>query len=214
MNKLQIIEATEQFVKEQMQADATGHDWQHVCRVRNLALQLARVELADLFIVELAALLHDVDDYKLVGDAAANLPKATQWLAQMEVDADATNHILTIINQLSYKGAGVATPMSTIEGCVVQDADRLDAIGAIGIARTFVYGGAKGREMYNPDAAAVQHQSFEEYKNSNGTTLNHFYEKLLLLKDRMNTSAAKEIAEKRHQFMLSFLAEFYEEVGL
>ncbi len=214
MNKKKVIADTEQYVKEEMLADATGHDWQHVCRVRNTALQLACIENADLFVVEMAALLHDLDDYKLTGDASAHLPRATRWLDRMGVDPSIARQVLDIITHLSFKGADVATPMSDKEGCVVQDADRLDAIGAIGIARTFAYGGAKGRTMYVPGDEPVQHKSFEEYKNSTGATINHFYEKLLLLKDRMNTSAAKDMAEKRHQFMLDFLRQFSEEVGL
>ena len=176
-----------------------------------MAMKLAETEKADLFIVEMAALLHDLDDYKIAGGSTECLPQATTWLKESGVGEKELQHILSIINQLSFKGAGVETPMSSIEGYVVQDADRLDAIGAIGIARTFMYGGAKGRQMYNSNEKVVMHQSFNEYKKSSSSVIGHFYEKLLLLKDRMNTALAKQIAEERHSFMEHFLKQFYSE---
>lgn len=214
MDKKQIIAATGRFVREQMQADATGHDWLHVERVRRMALRLAAEEGADTFVVELAALLHDLDDYKVTGDLSGELPRAAGWLAQAGVGEAVGRRVLDIISRLSFKGAGVATPMADTEGCVVQDADRLDAIGAIGIARAFAYGGAKGRPLYDPDAAPSLHASEEEYKRNSSSTVNHFYEKLLLLKDRMNTPAARAIAEQRHRYMAGYLEQLYEEAGL
>lgn len=214
MDKKQIIAATERFVREQMQADATGHDWLHVERVRRMALRLAAHEGADPFVVGLAALLHDLDDYKITGDLSGELPRAARWLARAGVDEPTARRVLDIIARLSFKGAGVATPMADVEGCVVQDADRLDAIGAIGIARAFAYGGARGRALYDPQAAPVRHASEQEYKRNSSSTVNHFYEKLLLLKDRMNTPTARAIAQQRHRYMEEFLVQLYEETGL
>jgi len=212
MDKKTIISQTITFVKQQLKGDATGHDWWHVHRVWHMALTLAEKEGADLFVVQLAALLHDIADWKFHdGDDKKGEVIARQWLESLGLEEKVISHVCQIVSDISFKGAGVATNMKTIEGKVVQDADRLDAIGAIGIARAFAYGGYKKREMYNPEIKPLLHQSFEQYKNSEGTTVNHFYEKLLLLKNRMNTQSALQIAEERHQFMEVFLDEFLKE---
>jgi len=208
----QIIQRTEEFVRETLAADSTGHDWWHINRVRNVALKLAKTEGADPYIVELAALLHDIADWKFhAGDITAGATKARQWLTSLGVDETIQARVAQIILTVSFKGAGVKNEVDTLEGQVVQDADRLDALGAIGIARTFAYGGHFNRVMYDPEEKPVQHATFEQYKSSKGTTINHFYEKLLLLKDRLNTKAAKEFAESRHKFVEDFLHEFYDE---
>lgn len=214
MNEQQIIDQTIAHVKQEMLGEGSGHDWWHVHRVWINAKNIAAGEQANIFVVELAALLHDIADWKFHdGDDTKGGEVAKAWLSKFDIDANTITHICDIINHLSYKGAGVETSMSSIEGQIVQDADRLDAIGAIGIARTFTYGESKNREIYNPDIAPQMHNSFEEYKNSEGTTINHFYEKLLLLKDRMNTKTTKAIAAERHAFMLNFLEQFYKEMN-
>ena len=206
----EILRRTEAFVRERMHGEGSGHDWWHVDRVRRMALRLAREEGADPYVTELAALLHDVADHKFHdGDETAGPRAARAWLTQAGADAETVAHVCDIIAALSYKGAGVPTPMATSEGAVVQDADRLDAIGAIGIARTFAYGGSRGRPMHDPEGDAPEmHDSFDRYKASAGPTINHFHEKLLLLRDRMNTPAARRIAEDRHRFMQEFLDRF------
>jgi uncharacterized protein len=212
MSKTHILSKTEDYVRQKLEGEGSGHDWWHIHRVRNTALALAKQEHADLFIVEITALLHDIADHKFHGgDEEIGPTTARNWLEQTEVEASIIIHVCDIIRDVSYKGAEVATPMKTIEGKVVQDADRLDALGAIGIARAFAYGGYKGRELYNPNITPETHDSFEAYKKSTGPTLNHFYEKLLLLKDRMNTEAGKKEAEKRHQFMQEYVNQFLNE---
>ena len=207
-----IIEKTCQFVEQKLAGDGSGHDWWHIYRVWNLAKNIAAQEGANSLIVELSALLHDIADWKFHdGDDTKGPQMAEQFLLENKVAREVINPVVEIVATISYKGAGVATPMQTLEGKVVQDADRLDAIGAMGIARTFAYGGHKNRLMYHPDEKPVMHQSFAEYKKNTGHTINHFYEKLLLLKDRMNTGSAKQMAEGRHQFMQSYLDQFFEE---
>ncbi len=214
MTNQEIIKATLSHVKQTMLGEGSGHDWWHVHRVWLNAKQICDKEQADLFIVELAALLHDIADWKFHdGNEHKGAEVAQEWLNKFDIEQPVISHICQIITDVSYKGAGVETPMHSIEGKIVQDADRLDAIGAIGIARTFAYGGNKHREMYNPDIKPVMHASFEEYKKNEGTTINHFYEKLLLLKDRMNTETGKMIAKKRHEVMESFLNSFYNEIN-
>jgi uncharacterized protein len=206
-----ILRRTEAFVRERMHAEGS-HDWWHVDRVRRTALRLAGEEGADPYVTELAALLHDVADHKFHdGDETAGPRTARAWLTQAGADAETTEHVCAIIAALSYKGAGVPTPMATPEGAVVQDADRLDAIGAIGIARAFAYGGSRGRALYEPNEAPELHDSFDRYKASTGASINHFHEKLLLLRDRMNTPAARRIAEARHRFMQEYLDRFHAE---
>jgi len=207
-----IIDKTCQFVEQKLAGDGSGHDWWHIYRVWNLAKTIATQEGAHIQVVELSALLHDIADWKFHdGDDTKGPQMAEQFLLENKVARDVIDPVVEIVATISYKGAGVATPMQSIEGKVVQDADRLDAIGAMGIARTFAYGGHKNRLMYHPDEKPVMHQSFAEYKKNTGHTINHFYEKLLLLKDRMNTASAKKMAEGRHQFMQSYLDQFYEE---
>lgn len=206
---MEIIKKTEKYVEKTLKNDGTGHDWWHVHRVRKTSLELGQKENADLFVVELAALLHDIADWKFHGGDDTKGPEtARKWLQKFDLEENIIDQVCKIIEEISFKGAGVKTKMTTIEGKVVQDADRLDALGAIGIARTFAYGGNKNREIYNPEIKPQFHQSFEEYKKNQGTSLNHFYEKLLLLKDLMNTKTGKEIAEKKHQFMKQFLDNF------
>ncbi|MTI88080.1 MAG: HD domain-containing protein [Balneolaceae bacterium] len=212
MDKKEILSKTENHVHETLEGEGTGHDWWHIHRVRNTALKLAREEEADLFVVELAALLHDIADHKFHdGDEEIGSKTAQQWLQNLEVEPSITKHVCDIIRNVSYKGSEVETPMATLEGKVVQDADRLDALGAIGIARAFAYGGHKGRELHNPNTKLESHDSFEAYKNSSGPTINHFYEKLLLLKDRMNTTTGLQLARERHRFMQNYLAQFMDE---
>lgn len=206
------IAQTEALVRNTLGKDSTGHDWWHIHRVRNLALTIAKEEEADLTIVELAALLHDVWDHKLYnGDLTVAPREARKWLQSLAVPAKATEEIVTIIERISFKGAHVPDEPLSLTGQCVQDADRLDAIGAIGIARTFAYGGSKGRLLYDPDHPPTLHDNFESYAGSTAPTINHFYEKLLLLKDRMHTATAKRMAEERHAFMEVYLEQFYQE---
>lgn len=210
--KTETIKNTEVFVREKLDGEGSGHDWWHIHRVRNMALSIAKQEKADLFVVELAALLHDIADHKFHnGDETIGPKVAGEWLTSENVEPNVILHIQEIIKDLSFKGANVATPMKTIEGKVVQDADRLDAIGAIGIARAFAYGGHKNRELHNPEIEPTPHDTFEAYKKNTGPTVNHFYEKLFLLIDRMNTKAGRRIAEARHEYMKDFLKRFYAE---
>lgn len=212
MEKGQAIEKTVEFVKSSFENAEGSHDWWHVYRVWQNAIHIAEQEKADLLVVQLAALLHDIADWKFHhGDDTVGPRLAKEWLKKLSVDEEIIAHVCEIIQGLSFKGAGVKTQMSTMEGMVVQDADRLDAIGAVGIARAFAYGGHKGREIYNPEIKPEHHKSFEQYKNSMSTTINHFYEKLLLLKDLMNTETARKIAEKRHAFMELYLQTFINE---
>ncbi len=198
-------------VKEHCQHDSSGHDWWHIYRVVNLAKHIGEKEGANIQVIETAALLHDLDDWKLSGSDSLTLPIARKLLLDNNATSDFIEKIVTIINEVSYKGAGTETKPSSIEGMAVQDADRLDAIGAIGIARTFAYGGHKKQPMHDPNLAPTLHNSYDEYKNTRTSTINHFYEKLLLLKDRLNTDTAKEIGLQRHQFMAQFLEQFYAE---
>jgi len=212
MDSKKLIEKTRLYVEKELAGDGSGHDWWHVYRVWSIAKKIAQKENADQTIVEIAALLHDIADWKFNdGDESAGPRQAAAWLNKNGVDPGLVDEVCEIISTLSYKGAGVATPMRTIEGKIVQDADRLDAIGAVGIARTFAYGGNKNRLMYHPEESPVMHESFEHYKNNKGHTINHFHEKLLLLKDRMNTESAKNLAEQRHLFMENYLDRFHKE---
>ena len=211
MNNPEIIQNTKQFIESEFRSEGSGHDWFHVERVQKMALRIGEQEGCDLFIVEMAALLHDLDDWKLNGSESVTGFKTKKWLDFIGLDGEKALHILKITEDVSFKGAGMETPVQSIEAAVVQDADRLDAIGAIGIARTFTYGGHKSRLIYDPSISPVMHTDFEEYKKSTAPTLNHFYEKLLLLKDRMNTETARIIAEQRHQFMNDYLTQFHHE---
>ena len=206
----EIISRAEAFVKQELGKDSSGHDWWHIFRVTNTARQLAQLENADLFVCELAALLHDIADEKLNPSKDAGLQKVENWLLQNEVPAAETAQVMEIISTMSYNG-GHNKPMQTLEGKIVQDADRLDALGALGIARTFAYAGHKGHLMHNPELAVRSEMTKEEYRNSESTAINHFYEKLLKLKGLMNTKAGKQMAAERHKFMEDFLAQFYQE---
>ncbi len=212
MDKQRIIDKTVEFVKETLKGAEGGHDWWHIYRVWNLSKKIAKVENVNLFVVELGALLHDIADSKFYnGNDTIGAEKAERFLKSAGVDRDTINHVKNIILNISFKGGKVKQTFSSPELNVIQDADRIDAIGAIGIARTFNYGGFKNREIYNPGIKPNLNMTKEEYKNSTAPTINHFYEKLLLLKDRMNTETGKKMAEARHKFMLDFLDEFYEE---
>ena len=211
MNKKLMIEKTKEFVKEKLYGEGSGHDWFHIERVYNLSRYLAEKENADSFIVEMAALLHDIDDWKFSSNNDNNPTNTEVFLKKIQVNEEDLIKIIKIINTISFKGGVVDSSQETIEGKVVQDADRLDAIGAIGIARTFAYGGNKNRVIYDPNIKPINFTTLAEVKNENNHTINHFYEKLLKLKDLMNTKSAKEIAEKRHKYMEEFLNEFYSE---
>lgn len=202
-----IIARAQDYVHGILEHEATGHDWSHIARVTKLAKQLGQQEGADLFICELAALLHDLVDSKLTHLAHTGVPQVRNWLADNGVTPEESAHIMEIITTLSFKGGG-GEPMTTIEGKVVQDADRLDALGAIGIARVFTYSGAKRRKLHDPSLKPRVQLSEAEYRNEEGTAINHFYEKLLTLKDRMNTTSGKVMASERHAFMELFLRQF------
>ncbi len=211
MMQTDIIEKTKQYVKQELNQDSS-HDWWHIYRVHALAVKLAEKEGGDLLVIELAALLHDIADWKFNhGDLSIGEKKIILWLNELEVNQETIADVCKIVRSTSFKGLGVPEEALSLEGQIVQDADRLDAMGAIGIGRTFAYGGYKGREMYNPSIAPVQHQTFESYQQSKGTTINHFHEKLLHLKERINTKTGKALAEKRHLFMQTFLEEFLSE---
>jgi len=211
MTNDEILQRTADHVRQVFQDDSSGHDWWHVHRVWRMALRLAQQEGGDPFVVALAALLHDLDDWKLQPSGDGGPVQAEAWLRELAVAPEVRAHVCAIITHLSFKGAGVENRIDTLEGRVVQDADRLDAIGAIGIARAFAYGGSRGRAMHDPEQAPVLHGTFEQYQRSQGTTVNHFHEKLLLLKARLNTAAAKRLAEERHACMEGFLEQFLAE---
>ena len=209
-----LISQTADYVCQTLAADSS-HDWFHVERVWRNACAIAREEGGDLAVVELAALLHDIGDWKFhSGDDTVGPRLAREWMAGLDVSPASIDHVCDIIARLSFKDAGVKTQMPTLEGSIVQDADRLDAIGAIGIARAFAYGGHAGRAIYDPDVPPEEHHSFAAYKQNKGPTINHFYEKLLLLKDRMNTAAGRRLAAERHEFMEQFLTRFFVEWGV
>ncbi|MNC18266.1 putative hydrolase [compost metagenome] len=202
-----IIIAAEQFAKAELEHDPTGHDWWHVHRVNQMAGRLARSEGADAFICAVAALLHDVADEKLNESKEAGLQKVSSWLERQPVEEEDSRHIIEIIANMSYN-AGANPPMRTLEGMVVQDADRLDAIGAIAIARTFLYAGWVGHPIYDPQITPRDSMSPKEYRQEKSTAINHFHEKLLKLKGLINTASAKPIAEERHRFMEQYLEQF------
>jgi len=211
-NQEEIIRKTAEYVRATLEGEASGHDWWHAYRVWKVAQTIGKQEGADLFVVELAALLHDIADWKFHdGDETVGPQKARTWLTSLHVQKDIIDHVCEIIETVSFKGAGVATPMRTLEGKVVQDADRLDAIGAIGIGRCFAFGGSKGRLMYDPQQKVLLHESAESYKKNDSTSLNHFYEKLFLVKDRINTKTARDIAQQRHEYMKVFVKRFLDE---
>ena len=212
MNQQEIIQKTADYIQQEFSDDSSGHDWWHIYRVWQTALHICNIEKADAFIVQLAALLHDLDDWKFNASEDETPLRAQGWLDSLSLDPSTTDAVCRIIKHISYKGANVENKMDSLEGFIVQDADRLDAIGAIGIARAFAYGGYKNRPLYDPASSPQLHQTFEQYKNSNSDTINHFHEKLLLLKDKMNTATAKRIAEQRHEVMVQFLNQFMDEI--
>ncbi len=213
MTNTEIIEETISFVKETLQGAEGGHDWFHIQRVFNNTLLIAKDEKVDILVVSLAALLHDIADAKFHdGDETLGPKIAVEFLSALPLEKQLIGHVVQIIENISFKSSlDSKQQFNSQELKVVQDADRLDAIGAIGIARAFNYGGYKNRELYNPDIAPNLEMTKEEYKKSQAPTLNHFYEKLLLLKDKMNTESGKKLAEKRHQFMLEYLEQFFKE---
>ncbi|UPA29703.1 HD domain-containing protein [Terrisporobacter glycolicus] len=207
MDKDVILKETKSFVKDKLYKEGSGHDWFHINRVYNLATYICEKEGGDKFIIKMASLLHDIDDWKF-----SNNNKTTEsFLESICVDEESIYKIMNIITTMSYKGGVVNSYQNNLEGKIVQDADRLDAMGAIGIARAFTYGGSKNILMYNPHIKPKNFQNLDEVKNLDNHTINHFYEKLLKLKDLINTDTAKQIAEERHRFMEIYLDEFYYE---
>lgn len=207
-----LIDSTILFVKQQLENAEGGHDWFHIERVYKNALLIADGEDCDLTVVKLGALLHDIADSKFHdGDESIGPKTARAFLKSQNASEDVIEHVIAIIENISFKGGNFEKTFHSKELEIVQDADRLDALGAIGIARAFNYGGFKNRTIFNPNVQPNLNMSKEEYKNSNGTTLNHFYEKLLLLKDKMNTETGKQIALERHNYMQNFLSQFYAE---
>lgn len=199
-------------VKNKFANDASGHDWWHIYRVWMVALRIAAHENADQQVVSLGALLHDIADHKFHGGDSSIGPRvAHDILLELGAQAKLIQQVVAIVEEVTFKGAAVATPVSSIEAACVQDADRLDAIGAIGIARAFSFGGSRNRLMHDPTSTPQLHANFDAYKNDNGATINHFYEKLLLLKDRMQTPFGKTLAEQRHQVMENYLEQFFAE---
>jgi uncharacterized protein len=223
MNKKEIIKKTEYFVKETLERDSTGHDWWHIHRVRNLAKRIARHEDADIFIVELAALLHDIGDYKFFqGDEKAGIAKVGEWLSSLEISPSLIDKIIEITSRISFmhslpdkgKGRGkrnFLTPALSKELMAVTDADRLDAMGAIGIARTFTYGGFFNRPIYDPAIKPSKFITKEEYKTTEAPSINHFYEKLLKLKNMMYTKLGRKMAKRRHRFLNLYLKQFFKD---
>jgi uncharacterized protein len=212
MNDSEIVNKTILFVKAKLENAEGGHDWFHIERVYKNARLIADGEVCDDTVLKLGALLHDIADSKFHnGDETIGPKIAREFLASNDVDETTIQNVINIIENISFKGGNTEKLFSSIELNIVQDADRLDAIGAIGIARTFNYGGFKNRPLYNPNIAPNLHMSKEEYKNSEAPTLNHFYEKLLLLKDKMNTETGKKIAQERHRYMEGFRSQFYAE---
>jgi len=217
MTNSEFVDATIQFVKKTLAEAEGGHDWFHIQRVFNNAIRIAKDEKVDILVVSLGALLHDIADSKFHnGDETVGPKVASSFLKSIAVDKSTIDHVVKIIENISFKSSlkdhtGHKTKFASNELEVVQDADRLDAIGAIGIARAFNYGGFKNRQLYNPEIAPNPKMTKEEYKKAKGPTINHFYEKLLLLKDKMNTKTGTKLAENRHQYMLDYLAQFEKE---
>lgn len=213
MDKRGMIASTAEYVKSVMSNEGTGHDWWHAYRVWRIALKIAKQEKeSDLLVVQLGALLHDIADWKFHGGSTKiGKEVARKWLEKAGADSETVEKVCDIVERISFKGAGVKDTMSSKEGRIVQDADRLDAMGAIGIARAFSYGGHIGRSIYDPRVKPKYHRSFDAYKASEPTTINHFYEKLLLLKDRMNTKEGRRLARRRDAFIRAYLKRFFEE---
>jgi len=212
MNKGKIIERTREYVKSVLEGEGSGHDWWHIYRVWRNAILIGKSEDVDMLVVELGALLHDIADYKFHdGDEKIGGQIARKWLENLGVEESIISQVVHVVDNVSFKGKRTKNSMESLEGKVVQDADRLDAVGAMGIARTFAYGGNRGNEIHNPDISPKLNMTKEDYKNHKGTQINHFYEKLLLLKDLMNTKTGKKMAEGRHKFMEEYLEQFFAE---
>lgn len=212
MDQSHILTKTESFVRETLQNAEGGHDWWHIHRVRNTALTIGRQEGADLFIVELGALLHDIADSKFHnGNDDIGPGKAVEFLQSIGCKKEDIDHVQNIVRYISYKGGHQSSEFQSRELDVIQDADRLDAIGAIGIARAFNYGGFKNRALHDPNIPPNLHMDVETYKKNNGPTINHFYEKLLLLKDLMNTDTGRRMAAERHDYLIGYLDQFFRE---
>lgn len=213
MTDQELIAKTAKFMKAKFAGESSGHDWWHLYRVWQLAKQIAAKEKgANATVVELGALLHDIADFKFHnGDLSAGPKAARVWLQSLNASEETIQGVCHIVEHVSFKGAGVANKMKSLEGRIVQDADRLDAIGAVGIARVFAFGGAHNRLIHDPDIQPQLHDSFETYATATPTAINHFYEKLLLLKDKMNTKTGQQMAARRHEFMEKYLQEFYAE---
>ncbi len=216
MNKQEIIDKTAQYARETLEGEGSGHDWWHIYRVWKMAQHIGQKEKADMFVVELAALLHDIADYKMHGgDDEIGARISRIWLEKQCVDEKNIVYVCEIVKELSFKGVKVGTKITTVEGMVVQDADRLDAVGAMGIARNFMTGAKFNEVMHDPKVVVPEYENKNEYIEAKGkkgrTVINHFYEKSLLLKDLMNTKTGKEIAQGRHMVMENFLKEFFDE---
>lgn len=210
MDKESIIKQTEEYIRKTLTGESSGHDWWHIYRVWKNAIHIGKEEDVDLFVVQLAALLHDIADWKFHSGDGSGSKLAREWLEKMEVEESVISHVSDIIENISFKGSGVKSEMRTKEGMVVQDADRLDALGAIGIARAFTTGASRGRVIYDPTVSIEK--KVEDYRvRDSYSTIHHFYDKLLLLKESMNTETAKKIAEERHIFMKEFLDRFFRE---
>ena len=210
MDSIAILEDARKYIRDLFAGEGSGHDYHHMLRVASTASMLAREEKADAFIVELAALLHDVDDVKLFPETAEGKLHARSFMARWKLDGETVERVIHIIEQVSFKGTDSEVPDS-IEGMCVQDADRLDAIGAIGIARAFAYGGNHNRPLYDPEVPPMLDMDEKAYRGRKSHTLNHFYEKLFLLKDMMNTESGRRLAQKRHEYMENFVSEFLDE---
>lgn len=212
MNIKDTITAVEAEMKAKFEGEGSGHDWEHIARVWRNAVMLAEAEGADVYVAALGALLHDIADHKFHNHSLEEGPvQAADAVRRHGGDEALAQRVAAIVAEVSFKGAGVPTPVSSLEAAVVQDADRLDAIGAIGIARAFAYGGSKGRPLYAPGKDPKLHTDFESYARDQGATINHFYEKLLLLKDRMHTDTGRKLALERHAFMELYLKNFFAE---
>ena len=211
MKEEKILEVVSDFVEQKLSGEGSGHDWWHIVRVQQMAEKLALAEGGDSFICQLAALVHDLVDDKLVADEGLALAEVRGLLTRAGVAAGQTDQVLTIIQAISYKGGNQNHLVLSLEGQIVQDADRLDAMGAIGVARTMAYSGYHGRVIHDPEVAVRQNMTLDQYRSHQGTAITHFYEKLLLLKDLMNTKTAQELAKGRHAFLEAYLDQFFAE---
>ncbi|MGT2911740.1 HD domain-containing protein [Streptococcus cameli] len=211
MQETAVLQATKDFVKDYLEGEAGGHDWWHIMRVTNMAERLAKEEGANVFLCQMAALLHDLADEKVAKSEEQGLALVQEWLKKQAVPKDQQLHILDIVQHVSYKAGQNDGYSLTLEGKVVQDADRLDALGAIGIARTMAYSGNKGRLIHDPEVPIRDKMSLEEYRSNYGTAITHFYEKLLRLSDKMQTKTGRTLAKERHAFLENYLQQFFAE---